>query len=253
MLGIVISREDTASMRIGHLLLECWNWHSENDIQITKDRLLFFIDDLHIYHDNIDREIVTRGHVVDAIVIASRHTSQVRTKTLSIHPVGNYREVHYGGKSEQLVRCPPLLMHNALTLLHDQEIEGYKVCYEVTHHGPFLETPCFFIETGGTEREWNDERACLAIAETIMQVEKQPRKMEIAVGIGGGHYAPRFTDMALKQDIAFGHMAARYVVDNLSVTTFQRMIDATPDCTKVYFHGEHPKIASFARAYNLNI
>src|SRR5208337_602698 len=47
--------------------------------------------------------------------------------------------------------------------------EGYRVSYEVTHHGPTsLSIPLFFDETASTEKEWGDPVAGRAVAEAVL-------------------------------------------------------------------------------------
>ncbi|NIA10239.1 MAG: transposase [Nitrospiraceae bacterium] len=224
-------------MCIGKELLAVNEWEKTDDgVYISGDRLMYFIDDRHIYHDDIDREISKYGNP-ETIIFASRHTSESGRKTLSVHPIGNPGEAKLGGKSREFVPSSPSLMLAALSLLR-KKADGtdYDVCYEVTHHGPYLSTPAFFIETGSTEKEWNDRRACRIIAETIMEAEEKGDK--VAVGVGGGHYAPRFTDIALKRGIAFGHMLPDYQMPNIDEDIVRKAIYATPGAKYAYFHGK---------------
>ncbi len=87
----------------------------------------------------------------------------------------------------------------------------FEVTYEVTHHGPYLETPTLFIEIGSSEATWDDRDAARAIARSLVgvQVMECPR----AIGIGGGHYAPRFTEVSLTKRISFGHMLPNHALD----------------------------------------
>lgn len=240
MLCIIISKEDIASMNIAKWLLSLEKWKDREKIYINEEKLIYFIDDMHIYHNDVDKEIESLGYSIDTIIFASRHASVAEKKTLTVHPIGNYSKAEFGGKDSELVPCNPLLMRNALQLLKEKNLEKYEVCYEATHHGPYLKKPCFFIEVGSTEKEWNDERACKAIAETILEMEE--RKYDVAIGVGGGHYAPRFTEIALEKGTAFGHIAAKYAVKYLNDEMFDKMVNATPNCKKVYFHGKYPEI-----------
>ena len=251
MICIVISKQDIASMNIAKLLLSMERWKEKDGIYLNDGKMLYFIEDVHIYHDNVDKEVESLGYSPNTIIFASRHASIAKKRTLSIHAIGNFSKAEYGGKDTTLVPCNPLLMRDALELLKEKGLEEYETCYEATHHGPYLEKPCFFIEVGSTEKEWKDERACRAIAETILEMEE--RQHEIAIGIGGGHYAPRFTDMALEKDIAFGHIAAKYAVPYLNEEMLRKMIEATPGCKKAYFHGEHKEIKEMLRKMNVEI
>ena len=96
--------------------------------------------------------------------------------------------------------------------LKDQAIGlPFGVTFEVTHHGPYLETPTLFIEIGSSEASWGDRDAARAIARSLTEVRvvAGPR----AIGIGGGHYAPRFTEVCLTKRISFGHMLPVHAFD----------------------------------------
>jgi len=247
MLCVVVSRKDMASRNISKFLLEMGKWRERRGIYEMDEKVLYVIEDEHLYHDNIDKEMEEKGYHPSTIVFASRHSSKARRKTLTVHPIGNYGRAEYGGRERTLVPVSPLLMRNALELLNEKDMEEYEVCYEVTHHGPFLQKPCFFIEVGSTEKEWRDMKACRAVAEAIMDMEE--KKYDVAIGLGGGHYAPRFTEVALEKSIAFGHMAPRYAMEDIDEEMIKKMIDATPQCKHAYFHGKYEEIEDIASRY----
>ena len=241
MLCIVVSKKDVASKNMAKFLMKMEKWREKGDgIYEGDEKILYVIEDEHIFHDDIDKEVEEKGYFPSTYVFASRHSSKTGKKTLSVHPVGNYGRAEFGGKEGTLVKTSPLLMRNALELLKEKNLEEYEVCYEVTHHGPFLSKPSFFIEVGSTTIEWNDMKACRAVSEVILEMEE--RSYEVAIGIGGGHYAPRFTEIALEKNVAFGHMAAKYVLDYLDERMIKKMIDATPGCRYAYFHGRYKDI-----------
>ncbi|RLF64737.1 MAG: hypothetical protein DRN33_01360 [Thermoplasmata archaeon] len=242
MIATVISKSDEASVCIGRELISLKEWEElDNNIYLSGDRLLCFIDDMHLYRDNIDKKLKEYGNI-EAVVFASRHSSESGRRTLSVHPIGNFGEAKFGGKSRELVISAPLLMRSALKTLQEKaKGMDYEVCYEVTHHGPHLSTPAFFIETGSTEREWNDREACRAIAETIMEMEREggmKTDIRVGIGVGGGHYAPRFTDIALHKNVAFGHMIPDYHLPAIDDEMIKKAIEATPDAKYAYFHGK---------------
>jgi D-tyrosyl-tRNA(Tyr) deacylase len=236
MIAVVVCREDTASMNIGRALQHHGSWRRTGDMLQHGELLLHHIDDMHLYHDGVDHELAAHTDCLDAVVFASRHRSRSGRKTLSVHPIGNYRDADYGGRDETLVPSAPGLMHSALQGLYDHaSMLDYDVCYEVTHHGPFLATPTFFIETGSTEREWRDMAACEAVAAALLNMHGDAA--ETAIGLGGGHYAPRFTDLALKEDVAFGHMIPDYQLPHLDEAMVQAAIDATAGVSRAFLHG----------------
>lgn len=237
-IGIVVSREDKASMNIAKELL-AYQWKKKDGIFWHGKKFLIFIEDTHLYHDNIDIEINEKyGIKPEIIIFPSRHKAKAQRKTLTVHPIGNYNKADFGGKEKELVLSAPLVMGNALHILHEKgEGMDYEICYEVTHHGPYLSTPSFFIEVGSTEKEWGDLDACKKIAETLHELSI-PSKGEIAIGIGGGHYAPRFTDISLKEGIYFGHMIPEYHLGRLNERMAEKMVNATPGVKYASFHGE---------------
>lgn len=251
MLGIIISKKDEASLNISRILLSSYKWKERHGIYINDDRLLYFIENEHIYHDNVDKEIEKLGYNIDTIIFASRHSSKIAKKTLSVHPIGNFGKAEYGGKDATLIKTNPLLMRNALQLIKEKNKMDYEICYEATHHGPYVEKPTFFIEVGSTPKEWNDMKACKIIAEAIMEMNEKNYKA--AIGIGGGHYAPRFTDIALKKGVAFGHIAAKYAIDNLNESMLKKMIETTLNCKMAYFHGEYPEIKEMIKNFGIEI
>jgi D-aminoacyl-tRNA deacylase len=54
--------------------------------------------------------------------------------------------------------------------------------------------------------------------------------------VGGGHYAPRFTEVALTRRVAVGHMAANYALDSLNPEMILQMASKSEGAKKVYFH-----------------
>ena len=248
MIIIVVSKKDVASVNIGRALLTLDEWHETGDFQHGiayghNSLCLVNIEDLHLHHDYIDQQIRKELKIAPSVIVfASRHTSRSQKKTLSVHPIGNYGDALYGGKHHTLVPSAPVLMTWALRKLHEKKMSyelSYDVCYEVTHHGPFLSTPAFFIEIGSTALEWKNETVAQVIAEVILDMPQcNNKKDEIAIGIGGGHYAPRFTGIALKKKLAFGHMVPAYHQDCLDQSMIDQLISSTPNVETVYFHGK---------------
>jgi D-aminoacyl-tRNA deacylase len=110
----------------------------------------------------------------------------------------------------------------------------YEVTFEATHHGPLLEAPAFFIEAGSTEREWGDRAAAEALMRALLSAT--PSSSPVAVGVGGGHYVPRLTDVALSRDVAFGHLLAGHALPFLTDAMIDQVVARTPGASLVYFH-----------------
>ena len=249
MIAVVISKEDEASCNIGHMLQSLDAWKQEGELQgepILGNGSFFLvtIKDTHLYHNHIDKEIrESLGAITNTVIFASRHKSQSKRKTLSVHPLGNYANALYGGKKQKLVPSNPLMMLRALQKLYQKKIElnlSYDVCYEVTHHGPFLSSPSFFIEIGSSPREWQDKSIGKIVAEVLFSILSDHELLSpatVALGFGGGHYALRFTDIALRDNIAFGHMLPSYHLNTISPGIIDHMIVNSPGVTTACFYG----------------
>jgi len=111
---------------------------------------------------------------------------------------------------------------------------SYDVTFEATHHGPFLTAPTFYIEQGSTETEWADLAASRAIARVLLAIE--PLDAPIAIGLGGGHYVPRHTDLALQRRIAFGHLLASYALESPAAKAIDQAVERTEAATLAYIH-----------------
>lgn len=171
-------------------------------------------------------------------VFASKHKSGSGRPTLTCHPVGNFGAAEMGGKGKTLVPTNAHILGNYLRSMHELnggKKLGFEVSLEVTHHGPYLEKPSVFIEIGSSEKEWGNEEAVEIIAETIATRTFSPllgngkienSKSEIvAVGIGGGHYAPDFTKLVLRKNYSFGHVCPLHSLQNLNADLLFQMVE----------------------------
>ncbi|WP_175058946.1 D-aminoacyl-tRNA deacylase [Thermococcus sp. 2319x1] len=217
---IMTTSVDLASMNIRHKLIEHFGFRETEQkfdgtqVYHWKDTVLLTTDREMIYYDHLDKEITNQLNITPEIIIfASRHSSQQKLPALTTHVTGNWGKAMYGGKDESLAIAEPRAMKLALLKLRELNTLGWTVCYEATHHGPSeLGVPSLFIEIGSSKEEWKNEEAGEIIAETILYVLEnyQKSKFKTAIGIGGGHYAPKQTKKALTSDIAFSHIAAKY-------------------------------------------
>ena len=198
--------------------------------------VLVEIPDLHLYHDHVDREAAPLlGGAPEVVVFLSKHRSESGTPSLTVHPIGNFGGADFGGKPGTLVPTAPRIMTDVLRGIR-REATGlpYEVTFEATHHGPSLESPAFFIEAGSTEREWGDRAAAEALMRAILSATRS--SSPIAIGVGGGHYVPRLTDVALSRDVAFGHLLAGHALPFLTDAMIDQVVARTPGATLVYFH-----------------
>ncbi|MBP1911993.1 D-aminoacyl-tRNA deacylase [Thermococcus stetteri] len=217
---VMTTKVDLASMNIREKFIENFGFNEEelvfdgNPVYRKNDVMILTTNQEMIYYDGLDEAIKRQiGVEPEIIAFASRHSSKQKLPALTTHVTGNWGEALYGGKSGSLAIAQPSAMKLALLRMNELNDLGWTVCYEATHHGPSeLSVPSFFIEIGSSEEEWVNDRAGEIIADTIMYVLKnyQNSKFKAAVGIGGGHYAPKQTKRALETDLAFGHIAPKY-------------------------------------------
>ena len=250
MMLIVISKNDSASLNISEQLHAKAEWKDEgeflgNPFYSREDFMMCTIDDEHLLHDNLDREFTESvGAKPEIVIYASRHSSESGLRSLTVHTPGNFSEARLGGVSEELVPSCPLHKTSALRNLYKLAKDlDYKVSYEATHHGPYLETPAFYIEIGSDEKCWVEKPPAKAIAQALLDMK--PQKEPVAVGVGGGHYAPRITDVALQSKLSFGHIIPTYALESIKERTLRKAIDLTPDAEFVYFHKKAMKKSQY--------
>ena len=165
------------------------------------------------------------------LVIASRHWSQSGSPCLTVHPTGNFGKPLYGGRPNELQYTLANPMRNIFLELQKDSPRGYTVCLEATHHSPTsFRVPMFFAELGSSEKEWRDETAAVHLSEAILRGIEAQRNAPVAIGFGGGHYCPTFTNM--ETEMAFGHICPKYALDLLNENLIKQMIERTLDGAK---------------------
>ncbi|KYK23060.1 hypothetical protein AYK25_06770 [Thermoplasmatales archaeon SM1-50] len=271
---LISSTEDPASTNIKNSLLQQTTWEDYGIFynspvfrhHMMKNLVLVTIPDKKIRHENIDREVQGQLHIEPKIAIfLSRHRSKMEKPTLTVHPIGNFGDAEFGGQSKTLVPAAPRTMTFLLRLMKknlNKTDLTYQVCYEVTHHGPFLKIPTLFIEVGSTEVQWQKKEPASIIATSLLELfrryhyeEQHPKDIPVLIGVGGGHYAPRFTDVVFQKKAAFGHMIPSYHIDSGSIdwTMIQKTIQATPNIFGAYLHKKALKkseVTSFKQLFH---
>lgn len=259
----LVSSEDTASINIRDRLLEEGQWESigtfeDLEVYLLEDIVMIQKNGMHLYFEDVDLEIskyiqyehpdllekVKSGDSpLDLLVFLSKHRSEMDVRSLTVHPPGNLMSADYGGTPGYLPPSAPYNMTAALKALYkEKRAMGLKdqTTYEVTHHGPRLSSPSFFIEIGSDESRWGIEELARPIARALLSGDfRRPRDdLPVAVGVGGGHYAPRFTDRAMRNKFAFGHMVPDYILtgtDNVSIP-IRLAVENTPGAECFFVH-----------------
>jgi len=169
---------------------------------------------------------------VELLIFLSRHSSQSGKPTLSVHTPGNLGNAELGGLPRKLSICPAEAMRDALKALmqfkEDAQL-AYEVSYECTHHGPSLNVPTMFVELGSSPQQWNDAKAAEVVAKAAMKVVANFKRAEqkAVIGIGGTHYNSKFTQLALNDEAAFGHMIPKYALPYIDAEILKQCVERT--------------------------
>ena len=177
----------------------------------------------------------------------SRHKAASGRPSLTVHPIGNWGAADYGGKEGEISGATPKWMTGLLLNIRENRISGYDVCFEATHHGPLLETPTMFLEIGSSESEWEKKEPAEALIKSLLELK--PATGVNVVGIGGGHYTPRFTEAAFTHEVCFGHMIANYGVSVLNPDIVTKAISHSK-AEGIYFHRKGMKKTEYRKWKN---
>ncbi len=230
---IVCSTEDLASQNIKSNLIDLldpderkvgdYTFYEADDIGIIE------INERLIYADYLDERLRKLGLRFEEILFASRHSSKDKRKIFSVHVSGNVATADYGGKPYSLAKPSPIRIKNYVLALKEKldRKPEFQFTLEVTHHGPSeISTPSAFYEIGSTEEEWKDEEAGRIVAESMIEAVRDPRSdWQIAVGVGGTHYAPRQTEIILTTTFTFGHNFAKYTFEGLNKDILMKAVE----------------------------
>jgi len=269
---VISSTIDPASTNIKKSLLNQSTWDESGTFNSNtvyrhstmKDVVIVTISDSKIRHEHLDKEVkeVLEIEPKQAIFI-SRHRSKTGEPTLTVHPIGNYGKAEFGGKTKILPKTSPRLMTHLLRLLKKNTEQAklyHKVCFEVTHHGPYIEIPTLFIEVGSNEEEWEKQEPAAVVAKSVLELLDSYRyegdfsdDIPVLLGVGGGHYAPRFTDVAFEKKAAFGHMIPMYQIDagNIDDKMFEQALQKTPNVKGAYIHRKSMKKSQVTEFKNI--
>lgn len=214
---IVASKKDKAGINITTRLSQFRENPLVSTIRQESGFDFYLVDDEIIYNQNLNMERINK---YDFIIFASKHSSEQKEKTLSIHAPGNWRKAELGGEDGKVSRTSAIFQKQLFEKLIENTKQynldkDYKVTLEATHHGPSINKPCIFIEIGATETEWNDRRAGFVVAKTIddaIKGYKENPYNEVAIAIGGPHYCPSFNRIQSNSNVAISHVIPRYVL-----------------------------------------
>jgi D-tyrosyl-tRNA(Tyr) deacylase len=231
---VVVAKDDPVASRVA----ERWGtppasgFHVEGAPlrQLSPGVLLLGRPGPHVHDDDLDRRLPPEVRsTAPTLVFPSIHRSEQNVACLTVHPLGNPGlDTGVGGRPSTLVPTDPSLMVAALRALEERaRALGTPVTYEATHHGPTLGLPAFFVEIGYGEAPAPPTPAVDLLTDVVPRLEAEGGD-RTAVGVGGGHYAPRFTELALRRRWAFGHLLSRHALPGLSLETARSARAQTP-------------------------
>lgn len=210
--AIVCSTADPASLNIARNLLDLTAWEDHGGYRSSGQNRLVIHDQQQTALRGLDGHLESLGLKPGLVVLACRHKAKEEIPWLGGHFTGE-SDPQKGGERRLSVASPSGL-RSFLSNISMAAPQGFRVSAEATHHGPTdMMTPSFFAEIGSSEKQWSDPQAGEAVARSILGIEIQ--ELPVFLGIGGGHYVPRQTDLMLEAGIAFGHLFSSYQVESL--------------------------------------
>ena len=235
---IAVNTQDIASTNQADMLRGMDQWETINSFEghqtyaCQRVRMVYLPDGL-LFEDHLDKRWEAHtGETVNEVIFPSRHVAASGQASLTLHPIGvphlPLDEVGpYGGFGGH-APPPSSRLSTWWKLLHihaanEPTVGGFDLSLEVTHHGPYLETPCLFIEVGSTEETWGHEGAARVLANVMRDGlllgaggacwDPEIHSGEVVVvTLGGGHYAPRANVLGQLDGVWIGHMLATYAL-----------------------------------------
>lgn len=235
MILLVASKEDVASMNIAQKIIGHYGFRETSEtfhqnpvyskgLKDQEARLILVNDRL------IDTQYIGDFFHPQLFIYISRHSSVSRIPTLSVHTPGNLGEALFGGIPRRVSVSPASAMKEALLEMMKRKEElalDYEVSYECTHHGPSLDAPTMFVELGSSMKQWEDQEAAEVVAHAAVAAASSESKYSTMLGIGGPHYPPKFTGMALDSQRAFGHIIPKYAISRIDSKIVRHCVERT--------------------------
>lgn len=247
-IGILASRADEASIAIARELLASVTGERVQrpleDRYRLDDAEVVVVDELHIELTDVDSRFETEPAW---IAVVSRHAGDTGP-LLTAHIPGNIDHAEFGGDPRTVPPACPRALGAYLLAIEQKAPAGYDVGIECTHHGPTdTTTPIMFVEVGSDVEQWRDQRAARAVAAALWSVRSVPaRGQHQLVGLGGGHYAPRFDRIIRETAWDVGHIAPDWALDGLGHDTLCEILPGLFEATGTEYAvivGDRPSLA----------
>jgi D-tyrosyl-tRNA(Tyr) deacylase len=208
--------------------------------------------DLHVHDERLDLRLPESLRAErPTLLFPSVHRSRENVVCLTVHPLGNLGPTsEVGGRPRRVNPTDPRSMTSVLRQLAEQgPAVGLPATFEATHHGPELDLPSFFVEIGYGAAPGPPPEGVRILARVISEIEPDASD-RIAMGVSGGHYAPHFTDLALRRRWAFGHLISRHALEAIDAPTARQAYAAVPGAEGIVFaraqDADHPAFAGLA-------
>ncbi len=206
----------------------------------------------HVADEHLDARLPPALRAMrPTLLFPSIHRSERGVACLTVHPLGNPGSgAEIGGAPRAFAPADAHLMAEILRRLDEgQGRSGLPATYEATHHGPLLGLPAAFVEIGFDPAPEPPPAAVRLLADVLPALAPELTD-RVALAVGGGHYAPHFTELALRRRWAFGHLLSRHALEDLPAETARDAYRASGGADGVVFaraqDAEHPAFAGWA-------
>jgi D-aminoacyl-tRNA deacylase len=245
---LVCNRADPASVNIRDRLLERGTFEQAQrtfrgaPVWARSETVLLEVAGPTVTDEALDRDLQETGWPIMDVWFLSKHAAKSGHPSLTVHPIGNHAQADFGGRAGTLSPASPRDMGALLRRLRHHAAKAglpHSVTYESTHHGPSMSVPSLFVEIGSEDKWYRDAGSARVLAAAIDDVlaGEGRSKGPVLVGVGGGHYVPRHTDLGAAGKADFGHFLPSHFVEEAGTSDrLRRAIEATPGCEGVYVH-----------------
>ncbi|MFA5107978.1 MAG: D-aminoacyl-tRNA deacylase [Candidatus Micrarchaeia archaeon] len=227
---VLFSLQNDASANIMNHLHKDWKWQKEDEANYffsacgDKDGCTVFLA------KGEDEEIIKiePRENADYYLYASTHKSEKEMPALTAHFPGNWASADFGGQTSTLNIAFACKLKQILKFMKEGADENglnWQINMEVDHHGPTPQNgkkKLIFVEIGSGEKEWKNEVAGKIVAAAIMKsLARKAPVYDTYLGIGGGHYTPKFSEYVLGKklldgkEIAISHILPKHRVDEI--------------------------------------
>ncbi len=218
---VVYSESNPTSRLIGHAMLAAEDFEELKRLEGMRHFRWNKIEALELDCDILASEKLDRVAKTDFIVFVCSHKSSKEVASFTAHSEGNWStEAKMGGKPMELSFAAPAEMLKTLLAMKENNSTSLPVIYEATHHGPLLKTPSFFVEVGGNKDALESEEYTAMVARSVLDSLAEPKgggEFTPVIGVGGMHYAEKFTRLAFEKGYAFSHIMPKYYISELDM------------------------------------